>query len=306
MGQLCSGDISPPAMLDIILNSGEYKIKKGVRSVFPTGHFHSPVVDPTTVVAYVDRELRLMPSDIPGITLDVTAMRALWLANITFIQGTPFRDEKTTENRYSYVGGPFPPGDAIVLRMMMASCRPRRIVEIGSGFSSACMLDSAEHIGIPDFKLICIEPNPARLKSLLREDDFRRVSIIENFVQDVPIDMVDSLERNDILFIDSTHVMKTGSDVHHEFFNLLPRLKPGVIIHFHDIMYPFEYPRKWIFEDNYSWNEAYILRSFLMYNEEFSVLFWNSLFARQFRKEIHREFPPFLRNPGGSIWLQRL
>jgi predicted O-methyltransferase YrrM len=190
--------------------------------------------------------------------------------------------------------------------MMMASCRPRRVVEIGSGFSSACILDSAEHIGIADFKLICIDPNTARLMSLLREGDLQHVNVIEKFIQEVPVEIVDHLNKNDILFIDSTHVMKTGSDVHHEFFKLLPRIRPGVIVHIHDVMYPFEYPKKWIFDENYSWNEAYVLRSFLMYNEKFSVVFWNSLFARHFRKEIQDEFPLFLRNPGGSIWLQRL
>jgi len=100
--------------------------------------------------------------------------------------------------------------------------------------------------------------------------------------------------------------MKTGSDVHYEFFRLLPRLKPGVIVHVHDVVYPFEYPDEWIFGTNYSWNEAYMLRAFLMFNQAFRVLFWNSLFAGSFTDDIRAEYPAFLRNPGGGMWIERL
>ena len=130
--------------------------------------------------------------------------------------------------------------------------------------------------------------------------------IHEKEIQDVDVSIVDDLNRNDFLFINSTHVLKTGSDVHYEIFRLLPRVKSGVVIHFHDVPYPFEYPDKWIFQDNYSWNEAYAVRAFLMFNHEFRVLFWNSLFARRFSKLIKAEFPLFLRNPGGSIWIERV
>lgn len=189
--------------------------------------------------------------------------------------------------------------------MMINHLRPRRIIEVGSGFSSACMLNSAEHAGLPDFALTCIEPYPDRLKSLLRETDYPRVEIIERPVQEVPPETVDTLMPNDILFINSTHVLKTGSDVHYELFYLLPRLRPGVFVHFHDIEFPFEYPSPWIFEENRSWNEAYALRAFLMYNEVFHVVFWPSLFAAVFAPDIQREFPLFLRNSGCSIWLRR-
>ena len=106
---------------------------------------------------------------------------------------------------------------------------------------------------------------------------------------------MDSLEPNDFLFVDSTHVLKTGSDVHYELFYLLPRLNPGVLVHFHDVGYPFEYPDKWIYELNYSWNEAYALRAFLMFNAEFSIKFWNSLYAHKFSSQKSSEYPTFLR-----------
>ena len=230
----------------------------------------------------------------------------LWLDNLPFIQTTPFGDAPTQANRFYYGGGPFPHGDAIMLRMMIGAYRPRRVIEIGSGFSSACMLDAAEHAGLADFHLTCIEPFPARLKGLLREPDHAKVTIIESLVQDVPADLFDTLVAGDILFIDSTHVLKTGSDVHYEFFHILPRIKPGVVIHFHDVGFPFEYPDKWVFGDNYSWNEAYMLRAFLMYNPHFKVLFWNSLYARSYTGLLKTEFPDFLKHVGSSIWLERV
>jgi predicted O-methyltransferase YrrM len=233
-------------------------------------------------------------------------MLGIWNRNLDFIKSTPFTDEQAAQyNRYYYTGGPFPWGDGITLRMMINELTPRRIVEIGSGFSTACMLDSADHIGLDSLQITCIEPYPDRLLSLMRAKDHDRVKLLERFVQDVPEDVVDELEPGDILFIDSTHVLKTGSDVHFEFFHLIPRLKQGVVVHFHDVPYPFEYPPEWVFGMNYSWNEAYALRLFLMFNNAFEVTFWGSLLARSYTANIRSDFPTFLRNPGSSIWLRR-
>ena len=101
-------------------------------------------------------------------------------------------------------------------------------------------------------------------------------------------------------------MLKTGSDVHYELFHILPVLQPGVLIHFHDIQFPFEYPDQWIFDENRSWNEIYALRAFLMYNNRFKIKFWGSCFAH-LRAELVRDvFAPFLKNPGGSIWLEKV
>lgn len=286
--------------------SEEFRKRSPVASAFPAGHFHSPVVDPTLVADYVSRERRTAVSDIAGINIPVDQMRRLWLANLEFIRTTPFTEGPDPKNRYNYTGGPFPWADGITLRMMIRHLRPKRIVEIGSGYSTACMLDSAEHVDLRDLHITCIEPYPTRLKALLRPRDSNRVTLIERGIQDVPLNIVDALGENDILFIDSTHVLKTGSDVHCEMFHLLPRIKPGVVVHFHDIHFPFEYPDDWIFKKNYSWNEAYILRAFLMFNREFRIFFWNPLYAHVFASSIRDEYPAFLRNSGGSIWIERV
>src|SRR4030095_14584076 len=105
-----------------------------------------------------------------------------------------------------------------------------------------------------------IEPCPERLIGLLTEEDMERVRIETNPVQRVDPTIFDSLEANDILFIDSSHIAKIGSDLLYIIFYVIPSLKKGVIIHFHDVLWPFEYPEKWL-QEGRAWNEAYFLRS---------------------------------------------
>ena len=112
---------------------------------------------------------------------------------------------------------------------------------------------------------------------------------------------MDQLRANDILFIDSSHVSKAGSDLNHIVFELLPRLQPGVLVHFHDIRYPFEYPREW-FALGLWWNEAYLLRAFLQYNTAFQITLFNALVSRLCQEELRKQFPTTLDRTGG-IWL---
>ena len=116
--------------------------------------------------------------------------------------------------------------------------------------------------------------------------------------------MFAQLQENDILFIDSTHVSKLNSDVNRIIFNILPALKKGVLIHFHDIFWPFEYPKTWVKEGR-AWNEAYLLRAFLEYNTDFEILFF-SHYTHLFNREwIAANMPLFLNNLGGNIWLRK-
>jgi predicted O-methyltransferase YrrM len=286
--------------------SAEYKLRNKVTPFFPVGHYHSPVVDPSTLGDYVESRRDPGPAGFGGINIDITAMEEFWNANVSSIFNAPFPETKTAERRFYFDGAPFPYGDALTLHAIMGHFRPKRIVEIGSGFSTACMLDSAEIHGMNDLQITCIEPYPDRLHSLLRPDDRSRVKLLERPVQEVPVqDIVAGLERNDILFIDSTHVMKTGSDVHYELFEIIPAVNPGVIIHVHDCGYPFEYPPEWV-EKNYSWNEAYAIRAFLMYNLSYKIIFWGSLFKALFPEKVRQEGGMFIKNAGASLWLTRI
>jgi hypothetical protein len=167
------------------------------------------------------------------------------------------------------------------------------------------MLDAAERFGLSKFQLTCIEPEPLRLNTLMRTEDRERVQLLPVKVQDLPLGLFDELHENDILFIDSTHVLKTGSDVHYVLFSILPRLRPSVIVHFHDIQYPFEYPRQWILERNRSWNEIYARRAFMMYNEKFVIEFWCSMLANLRPDLINETVPLVMKNSGGSIWIRK-
>ncbi|MFH1645519.1 MAG: class I SAM-dependent methyltransferase, partial [Candidatus Omnitrophota bacterium] len=153
-----------------------------------------------------------------------------------------------------------------------------------------------------------IEPNPERLLSLLRDEDTKRHNIVKKYVQEIDISFFKELVENDILFIDSSHISKIGSDVNHIFFNILPNLNKGVVVHFHDIFYPFEYPKKWVF-DGITFNESYILKAFLQFNKEFKIILFNSFLDYHFNeksgKEASDEKCEWLRD-GSSIWIRKL
>ncbi len=274
-----------------------------VRTKNPAGHFYSPVVDPEQVRGYVERARAAGLDGLAGIEFPLEDMARFWRANLAHIQAAPFTDTNNGVHRYCYEGGPYNGGDGTVLWTMIHQFRPRRIVEIGSGYSSACMLDTAEYLRLADFHLTCIEPNPERLFSILRPEDAARMTIHRCGVQEIDLPVFDTLERDDILFIDSSHVLKTGSDVHFELFHILPRLKPGVVVHFHDCRFPLEYTDRQIFVKNYSWNEVYGVRALLMYSTRFRVIFYGSLFAERF-PELARLCLPFRRNPGSALWIQ--
>ena len=279
--------------------------EKMIDPFFPPGHYHSPIVDPDNkVLSYVARYDDVMPSELAGIAIDLAKMRELWLRNLHAVETCSFLPEKQSRRRRFDLTGPFPYGDALSLAILMSDARPSRIIEVGSGFTTACMLDCSEDLALSDLRITCIEPYPERLLKLLKPEDKRKVELIRLPVQEVSSNIVDTLFEGDFLFIDSTHVLKTGSDVHYELFHLLPRLRRGVIVHFHDCRYPFEFPIEWI-KQNYSWNEAYALRAFLSYNSKFAIVFWGSLFRRLFAKEIAEEHAALLQqNPGTSIWLR--
>jgi hypothetical protein len=126
-------------------------------------------------------------------------------------------------------------------------------------------------------------------------------------VQDTPLDEFDKLKRGDILFIDSSHVCKTASDVNFLYFEVLPRLKAGVLVHIHDIFLPFEYPVEWVMDDNRSWNEQYLLRALMMHSRAFRVLFGCRYAQDKFPGLVERALGLSAGHGfgGGSFWLKK-
>jgi len=178
-------------------------------------------------------------------------------------------------------------------------------VEIGSGFTSALMLDVNERFLGGHTQLTFVDPNSERLNSVLSHNDWRQVRIIRKRVQDAPAEIFTQLENGDFLFIDSSHVSKVGSDVNFLFFEVLPNLPNGVFVQFHDVFWPFEYPAKWIAEGR-SWNETYLLRSFLTFNNSFEIVFWVPLAALHWKDIITNRMPAYLIDTGAAIWIRRV
>jgi len=270
---------------------------------FPPGHFHSPVVDPETINEDKHSSGTFHAREIPGIDLNEGGQVTLFEELSGYYDELPFADEKSGDLRYHYVNGMYSYGDAIILYSMLRHFQPRRVVEVGSGFSSALMLDVNERFLGNEIQLTFIEPYPERLNSLLRPGD--RAELIEQGLQGVGDGVFEELQSGDFLFVDSSHVAKHCSDVNKLFFDILPRLKTGVFIHFHDIFYPFEYPLAWL-KRGISWNEGYILRSFLMYNPNYRIRFFNHYFMGFHAERMKDKMPLMMKNPGGSFWLEKI
>jgi len=197
--------------------------------------------------------------------------------------------------------------DVIFLFGMLMENKPNQIIEIGSGYSSAIMLDVNNLFLNNESKLTFIEPNPERLYTLINDKDIQNVSIYKEKVQDVDINIFKKLNKNDILFIDSSHVCKIGSDLNHLLFEILPLLNSGVIIHFHDVFYPFEMPEKWVLEYKWFWNENYLLRAFLANNSNYSMIAFNSYLQIQYRDYFLKNLPECLigEDETGSLWIEK-
>lgn len=264
------------------------------------GHFYSPIPDMGFIDRHKGRLFDRTAVDIPGIDNNVAAQLALVEAFAKFEM--PFKEQKDGL-RYYFANPYFGHPDAIALYAMLRHYKPQRVIEVGSGFSSALMLDTNELFLSESICFTFIEPFPERLRSLLRTGDSHL--IIEDMVQNVPWETFGALQANDILFIDSSHVGKIGSDVTYLLTDVLPRLNPGVLVHFHDVFWPFEYPEEWLREGR-AWNELYLLKAFLQFNSAFKILLFNSYLGIHHASTLERHLPGFMKSAGGSLWLQKV
>jgi predicted O-methyltransferase YrrM len=271
----------------------------------PPGHFYSPIADPKEVEQFADRVFDQDRRTLPAIDLREKDQLALAETLARYYPELPFAEAKKAGLRYYYGNDLYCHCDAIFLHAMMRHFRPKRIIEAGSGFSSAVMLDTNDLFLDGATKLEFIEPYPERLYSLLTPKDRASAVVHEKKLQEMPVDYFRQLEPNDILFIDSSHVTRVAGEVNYYMFEILPALRPGVLIHIHDIFNGFEYPRPWIATGK-SWSEAYLLRAFLQYNPAFEVLLFSTYLAHFHADFFRRQMPLCLKNTGGSIWLRKI
>ena len=272
-----------------------------VYGFFPPGHYYSTIPDLDDVQS---REQQIFSDEVPlGIPLNIEEQLVWVESQRDVLEEWPYRVGRNPGHlRYRPENPMFGFTDGQILYAQMRSDVPRRIIEIGSGWSTSMMLDAIEIHGLPT-TVDCVEPYPERLLSTLKAGDRERISLHVSPVQDVPVKDLVALEPGDILFIDSSHVSKVGSDVNFLFFEVLPRLKPGVRIHVHDIGYPFETSKEWAYTGRF-WNEVYLIRALLMDSARYRVAFW----APALWSRAHERFgavldPRTKRHDGGSIWL---
>ncbi len=271
------------------------------------GHFYSPVYGPTDVDRFREqRAAQLADEDLPGIDLHVADQLALLAELAQYHDAAYFVGAAPTSNRYRFENDYFTWGDAVFYRTLIAHIRPSRIVEIGSGYSTALALDTLDDFAI-DATMTLIEPYPERLETVLSPADLARVKLLRADAQTVDLGVFDQLQPGDILFVDSSHVTRLGSDVNRLVFDVLGRLPAGVWIHFHDICYPFEYPLEWI-EEFRAWNEAYLVRAFLEFNSSFCIALWVNYLTVHHPEKLRSRFAPALDHPdgGGSLWLRKV
>lgn len=211
--------------------------------------------------------------------------------------------EKDRTNIFDYyIQNPtFPIGDACILHSLVRYFRPKRIVKVGSGFSTLVIANAATFID-PSPKVISINPFPDKFEDLFSRG-FPGFTHLEKIpVEDLPLEYFDQLQKDDILFIDSSHVIKPMEDVLFLYLKVIPRLNPGVIIHAHDIFLPYHMPKEFVFNHHWFWNEQYLLQAFLIFNKEFEVLF-SAQYMKKYSEELQSIFPGYWA--GGSFWLRR-
>lgn len=273
-------------------------------SCFEAGHYYSPIV---SVDDINKREFEIWnkANKVGLLGIDLRTDEQIKLIDVfkKYYDEIPFKPGKQANIRYQYENSYYSYTDGIILYSIIRHLKPKRIIEIGSGFSSAVMLDTNELFFDNQINLTFIEPYPERLYSLLTEIDKKSATIIESDVQLISLDNFEKLQAGDILFIDSTHVVKTGSDVNYILFEILPLLESGVFIHFHDVFYPFEYPKEWVYQGR-NWNEDYFLKAFLMYNNNFEIRLFSDYIHRH-HKVAFKDMPLTYKNKGGNLWLEK-
>ena len=270
-------------------------------------HFYTPI--PST--RDLDDDLWADRAEAVGIDLQLDAAMSMLnqLAKCYQAEWRRIPDQSPNGSRgFSFDNRAFGRGDAEALYGMVRRLKPQRVVEIGSGYSTLLIAEAlrAGHREEEDYRcaFTAIEPYPPACLARLPEEVTR---LIVEPVQRVDMDLFTSLQAGDILFIDSSHVVRAGSDVVFEYLQVLPRIAPGVVVHIHDIFIPDEYPRDWIFSKRFFWNEQYLLQAFMAGNSAFEVILPMHALWRMHRPDVQRCIPSLVEHDAApsSFWIRK-
>ena len=271
-------------------------------------HFYYPIPDTTRL----KDDLWLKHSELDGIDInEEKQLELLSLFEASFKNEYERFPRGKTDIPYEYYlgSGAFESVDCEILYCMIRHFKPRRIYEIGSGYttylSAQALLKNAKENSSYQCELVAIEPYP---NETLKAGFPGLSRLIPKEVQEVPLTEFKKLTANDILFIDSSHVLKIGSDVQYEYLDILPRLNKGVIIHVHDIFLPAEYLKNWVLQNRWFWNEQYLLQAFLAFNDSFEVLWAGSYMHLNHPEKLGKAFSSYNREKTwpGSFWMRRM
>lgn len=272
---------------------------------FPVGHYYSPMYDARELQH--DRAL-IWPSK-PRSTPDIEWREAeqVTLCTEVFAAQSPLnlrRTQSEDPTEYWADNDQYPALDAWVLSALLRHLRPARMIEVGSGFSSlvTARINREELEGQLEFT--CIEPFP---RPFLQAGVPGISSLRVERIQETPLELFEQLESGDVLFIDTSHTVKTGGDVPWIFGEVIPRLSLGVHIHIHDIFLPGDYPEPWV-REGWGWNEIYLVRSFLSYNSAFEVIWGTQYMLQNHSEAILSAFPgqrEYEDRAGAALWLRR-
>jgi hypothetical protein len=262
-------------------------------------HFYEPIPDTRSL----DKELWARTQEL--VAVDMNRGVQLDLLSNVFPQFQPEfeaipRNREEAEGGFFVNNGRFERLDPVIAYCMVRHFRPSRIIEIGGGYSTLLLAMAGRENG--NTSLTCIEPYP---DDFLRNDVPGLKALLPKKVEDVELSFFERLKAGDLLFIDSSHVLRIGGDVNFLFQEILPRLNPGVIVHLHDIFLPSEYPWKWVMERHRFWTEQYLLQAFLSFNAEFEVLLGVGYLEACCNEELNAVFPDPPSPAGGSFWMRR-
>lgn len=273
--------------------------------VFPVrDHYYEPLFNPKHLKRPLDHDRPL-----PGIDLNVPRQLAI-LEEFHFQDELlQFPYEKAEEEQFYYGNPNLGPGDSEYLYSLLRLYKPRTLIEVGSGYSTliarAALAQNSNEAANYTCRHVCIEPY-----EMIWLERQAGIEVIRSRVEDLPPDFFAVLEANDVLFIDSSHVIRPQGDVLYNILQVLPLLRSGVLVHLHDIFTPADYPRDWVVNKVRLWNEQYLLEAFLSCNHEFEVIGALSFLSRRHPEKLAERLPIFRQHIGsarpGSFWIRKI
>lgn len=273
--------------------------------VFPIlDHYYEPLINPKKYLKYDLKNDR----NLPGIDLNINYQLTLLDKFDYYDELLEFPlDEEKTGPEFYYNNSTYGPGDAEYLYSIIRLVKPRRIIEIGSGYSTLMAINAIRKNKQENESYscshVCIEPYE---HSWLNEMD---IELKRDLVENIDTSFFENLGPGDILFIDSSHIIRPQGDVLYEILELLPTISSGVLIHIHDIFTPKDYHKEWVLNKHRLWNEQYLLEAFLSNNSKFRIIGALNFLTNSYRDKLDSKFPILAsqkeRRPG-AFWIEKI